>query len=167
MRFGQHTRLVEEVIDFARYGNILVGPYRGNASDVMVETSFLSAMELARTQDPVEGYAVWGDLISLVMSKVRAQRSRLVDTNLVNEELPRLGDELHAIVKSRLGRGPQDEIMDEVSSDLYHCAYKRAVLGDAPHFFETLYQCYIAGGWPCGWKGEYPAGTLVVYSPNL
>ena len=32
------------------------------------------------------------------------------------------------------------------------------------HFFNNLLQVYLAGGWPCGWEGEYPEGRLVVFS---
>ena len=31
-------------------------------------------------------------------------------------------------------------------------------------FFENILQVYLAGGWPCGWEGEYPEGRLVVFS---
>ena len=31
-------------------------------------------------------------------------------------------------------------------------------------FINNLLQVYLAGGWPCGWEGEYPKGRLVVFS---
>lgn len=164
MRFGPQTNLVEEVIEYAARGDLFIGPYRGDACAIFVERDFPKALELARTQNPQDGYAIWTDLNEIVMSKVYGQQDDLDD--LVNEELFRLGDELGAIFRKRLGRGPYAEIVDEVASDFYHCAYKRAILGGSPHFSERLYECYRDGGWPCGWKGEYPAGLLVVYSPG-
>jgi|SRR5581483_430988 len=166
MRFGPHTPLVEEVIDYARNGELFVGPYRGDTSAVLIEADFAKAKERAWTQDPENDNAIWADLRGLVMSKVRGQRNKLVGFDAASKELPKLGDELSAIFKKRLIRGPYDEILDDIASDFYHCAYKRAVFGSGPHFFETLYECYRAGAWPCGWKGEYPAGTLVVYLPS-
>lgn len=166
MRFGPHTDLVEEVIDYARTGRLFTSPYRGDTDAVLIEGDFAKAQERSWTQDPEDDYAIWSDLREIVMSKVRGQRNKLSGFNAVGQELPKLGDELSAIFKKRLVRGPYDAIMDEVASDFYRCAYKRAVLGDQSHFFETLYECYRAGGWPCGWKGEYPEGKLVVYLPD-
>lgn len=164
MRFGKNTYLVEEVIDFARNGAILVGPYRSRG--VLIEADFSIALERARTQNPEDGYAIWTDLIGLTVSKVRPQLRKLADFDVLSKELPKLGDEFGVILKKRLGRSSYDEIIDEVASDLYHCAYKRAVLGDEPHFFDKLLECYRAGGWPCGWKGDYPSGQLIVYSSD-
>jgi hypothetical protein len=166
MRFGPHTPLIEEIIDYARNGELFVGPYRGDSSSVQIEHDFAKAQELAWTQDPESDYAIWADLNALVMSKVRGHRNKIIDFEAMSKELSKLGDELGLIFKKRLSRGPYDAIVDQVASDFYHCAYKRAVFGIESHFFETLYECYCAGGWPCGWKGEYPAGTLVIYLPN-
>lgn len=30
-------------------------------------------------------------------------------------------------------------------------------------FYRRLLEWYLAGHWPCGWEGEYPAGKLVVF----
>lgn len=166
MRFGPHTQLVEEVIDYARNGELFVGAYRGDKNVVLIETDFSKAQERAWTQDPDNDDMIWSDLRGLLMSKVRGQRSKLANPEIGSKELPKLGDELNAIFKKRLSQTAYDAIMDEVASDFYHCAYKRAVLGNEPHFFETLYESYRAGGWPCGWKGEYPAGMLVLYLPS-
>lgn len=78
--------------------------------------------------------------------------------------LSALGDELNLIVRMHLSSGPFLAISDEIAADLYHCAYKRAVLGDAPHFFEELFTQYQSGLWPCGWKGNYPAGSLICFA---
>jgi hypothetical protein len=166
MRFGPHTPLVEEVIDYANTGDLFVRPYGGDSSRVLVETNFARARERAWTQDPESDFAIWTDLREMVMSKVRGQRHEIAGFDAASKELRKLVDELSAIFKKRLKRGPYDEILDDVASDFYNCAYKRAVLGNVPHLFETLYECYRAGGWPCGWRGQYPDGVLVVYSPS-
>lgn len=166
MRFGIHTHLVDEIIEYARDSEIFVhhahSPILGSCA---IEPDFVAAQERARTQDPEDDYAIWADLCSLEMSKVRGLRTSVPGFDAVSLELPKLGDEFSVIFKTRLGHGPYDAIRDKVASDFYHFAYKRAVLGDVPHFFETLLDIYRAGGWPCGWKGSYPAGRLVVYVP--
>lgn len=163
MRFGLHTHLVEEVIEYARNGELFVGPYRGDTSSMLIETDFAKAQERAWTQHPDGDYAIWSDLKEGVKSEVLEKRYQLVGFDAIDNELIKLADELGGILKKRLRRGPYEDLTDEVLADFYDCAYKRAVFGSEPHFFETLYACYRAGGWPCGWKGDYPTGTLVVY----
>lgn len=166
MRFGNYTPLVEEIVDYARTGDLFMGPYLADRTSAIVETSFTKSIELARTQDPEMGYEIWTDLNERLMSKVRGYGVKTSGFNEIRKELPRLGDELASILKKRLRLSPFEEIVDEVASDFYHCAYKRAIIGGAPDFFETVFCCYRAGGWPCGWRGEYPDGLLVVYLPN-
>ena len=33
-------------------------------------------------------------------------------------------------------------------------------------FIEKQIEVYKNGGFPCGWKGEFPNGVMVVYSPE-
>ena len=33
-------------------------------------------------------------------------------------------------------------------------------------FLEKQIEVYKNGGFPCGWKGEFPNGVMVVYSPE-
>lgn len=33
-------------------------------------------------------------------------------------------------------------------------------------FLEELFSLYRTGGWPCGYKGEYPHGQFIVYWPS-
>ena len=32
--------------------------------------------------------------------------------------------------------------------------------------YEKVFKVYKMGGWPCGWKGEYMKGKMIVYLPN-
>jgi len=31
------------------------------------------------------------------------------------------------------------------------------------HFYLDLFEIYEKGYFPCGWRGKYPAGELIVY----
>lgn len=47
-------------------------------------------------------------------------------------------------------RGELEPLIDDVLGDLQNCARKRVALGDAPDFWERVWDVYDAGGWPCG-----------------
>jgi hypothetical protein len=58
-------------------------------------------------------------------------------------------------------------LLDDVVGDLYNSAFNRCVRGrNKSSFFEKLLAVYRAGGWPCGWDGDYPSGRLAVYLPD-
>ena len=46
------------------------------------------------------------------------------------------------------------------------CAPNRLVNGKVDNFYEKVFKVYKMGGWPCGWKGEYMEGKMIVYLPN-
>lgn len=45
------------------------------------------------------------------------------------------------------------------------CALNRLVNGKTDNFYEKIFEVYKQGGWPCGWKGTYPIGEIIVYVP--
>lgn len=48
--------------------------------------------------------------------------------------------------------------------DLRNCAYNRAINGKSENFYEYIFKIYLAGGFPCGWKGDYPdSGVIIAY----
>jgi len=97
------------------------------------------------------------------MRNVLRARYELPDLDAVDNELGNLVDILGAVVLRRL-RGTFREIVDDVAGDLYNCAYRRAVLGYKEGLFEEIFDAYKSGGWPCGWKGNFPEGALVVFT---
>ena len=40
---------------------------------------------------------------------------------------------------------------------------KRFSSNDEPHFYNELLEIYKAGHFPCGWRGSYPEGTILIY----
>lgn len=57
------------------------------------------------------------------------------------------------------------DINEEVEGDLTMCALNRLVNGKTDNFYEKIFEVYKQGGWPCGWKGTYPMGEIIVYVP--
>ncbi|GLR14909.1 hypothetical protein GCM10007907_36990 [Chitinimonas prasina] len=166
MRFGPNTTLVEEVIEYARSGEFFTVSYQGGITGSIIEVDFVHAQELAWTQESIDGFTNWMYLQDKFAGELLRLEYTLKDFREASKELSKLVDELGAIAKARFSRSPFDDIGDQIATDLYYCAYKRAVIGSAPHFFEKLFDCYRMGGWPCGWKGTHPAGSVVVFSAN-
>ena len=71
-------------------------------------------------------------------------------------------DVFHRILEPQL-LGETVALLDEAIADLYNCARARAALGTGAAFFEMQFRVHGAGGWPCGWRGEYPAGAMLGY----
>lgn len=58
------------------------------------------------------------------------------------------------------------DLVDEVLYDADVIALSKAFFKKPESvFFEFLFEIYKFGGWPCGWRGEYPEGKLCVYIP--
>jgi hypothetical protein len=54
-------------------------------------------------------------------------------------------------------------LWEDVSAVLRYCLANR----NATHpslLFDRIERAYLDGGWPCGWKGKYPDGQLIVFS---
>lgn len=54
-------------------------------------------------------------------------------------------------------------VYDDIEADLTLCMQSRAMMGKENSFFEDMFNAYLLGGWPCGWKGNYPEGKMIVY----
>jgi hypothetical protein len=70
--------------------------------------------------------------------------------------------ELDREIRIQLGQRHK-ELLDDIMSDLKGCLYSRAVLGRNNSFFEHVLMIYQNGGWPCGWKGDWPNGQAIAY----
>ncbi|HEB2439422.1 hypothetical protein BTTOUR_21525 [Bacillus thuringiensis serovar toumanoffi] len=62
--------------------------------------------------------------------------------------------------------GENTKLVEEVERDLEMCALNRLVNGKVDNFYEKVFKVYKMGGWPCGWKGEYMEGKMIIYLPN-
>jgi hypothetical protein len=51
----------------------------------------------------------------------------------------------------------QSYVAETAVSDFMHCAGNRAINGMTDNFWESLFQVYRLGLWPCGWIGTWPA----------
>jgi hypothetical protein len=163
MEYGKNTNLVEEVLSFVKEGRLLEGVSSKGLNDSMLIRDFEEAKKNAWSQDLSVGELPWVDLREREMRNVLKARYELSDFDEVDNDLGKLVDTLSTVVSKRL-RGVFREVVDDVASDLYNCTYRRAVLGYKDGLFEKIFDAYKSGGWPCGWKGDFPEGVLIVFT---
>lgn len=105
----------------------------------------------------------WGDMTELEMSEIMETVYAQENYKEINQVLRRISidsDELHIISND------YNEIWDHVYYMLVECLKNRAILGETDNLYEKMFQAYLSGGWPCGWKGKHPQGKLIVYYPK-
>ncbi len=108
------------------------------------------------------GYT-WGDIIELEMSKIMETvyaQENYKEVNKVLNKISICSEDLQIISKEYY------EIWDHVYYMLIECLKNRAILGETDNLYEKMFQAYLSGGWPCGWKGNYPNGKLIIYYPQ-
>jgi hypothetical protein len=95
------------------------------------------------------------------VSNERYQRWNDVVDGVKERMIPLVAEKCQAVVEAH--RLPK-VFIDAVNWDILHlfmeCEYSDIV---PPAFFAGNAYWYIAGHFPCGWEGEYPAGRPIVY----
>ncbi|WP_160323676.1 hypothetical protein, partial [Defluviitalea phaphyphila] len=155
MKYGENSLLVEEVIK--EVGNIKLFKKSDKLlTDVIIINDFEKAQYLAFECDDYEmnnekGYT-WKDITELVMSKVYGIAYQNPDYKNFMKTL----HSINGLIKKNLHILKEYEIVwEEVYCDLIDCARTRAIQGKTNKFFEKIFEVYKAGGWPCGWDGNY------------
>jgi hypothetical protein len=162
MIYGPHTILVDEVVNFAQSGPLLKPVFRELTGHQIHDVNEAKMLAWERTYG-TEGCS-WTDIREREMSVVKGSSYSTENFSPIRAALSDLGRSLNTLIRPRLGPEHR-ELLDDIAADLNNCAFSRAVLGDQNAFFENLFSIYKAGGWPCGWYGEYPQGRAMVYTP--
>ena len=165
MIFKDNMKLVEEVINSIE-GLRLFSKRMLFVDNIVQMNDFVKALSLAYNYDEYEingekCYS-WQDLRELQISEVRSEVYKKDNYKEYNDELRRIGfKNLNSILTDKI----YEQVWDDVYSDLINCARTRAIMGDKNIFFEKILEVYKAGGWPCGWEGNFPEGKLIAYFP--
>lgn len=162
IEIGENTGLVAEVLDFVNSGTLLKVPGRACPSDEVINN-----LEVAKKFAWDEFYGsdefTWADLRSDKMSEIWSviydDESKYAS---VDSKLSGVLSEMDQEILSQLDQ-QHKELLDDIVSDLKGCLYSRAVLGVSNKFFEDVFKIYKSGGWPCGWKGDWPNGQVISY----
>lgn len=162
MKFGENTQLVEEVMDFIRNSKMFNNK-NFNENSLEVVNDFDEAQNLAWSQDSDEVDTVW--------EYVKSRETESIVEKVYNLDLVIHQDELYEFFGDPDNYSndflPFDyiDINEEVEGDLTMCALNRLVNGKTENFYEKIFDVYKQGGWPCGWKGTYPIGKVIVFVP--
>lgn len=164
MIYGKYTPFVDEVVGFVEYGRLLQSIH-----STVCTLSLISNYEEAKffaweRTCGLEGY-LWTDIRELEMAKVHEngyKTAHLVDGS---ENPSVLLQRFSQILRERLD-GRYLDLLDDITSDLYNCAVNRMINGNGNAFFEHMFAGYSAGGWVCGWNGNYPDGEMAIFFPD-
>lgn len=90
-------------------------------------------------------------------------RQELIENVVVIKGLDEITEEIANGLRNQITDSYRD-FFEDVVVDLRNCALNRAINGQNQNFYEQIFNIYKAGGFPCGWKGEYPeTGEIIAY----
>jgi hypothetical protein len=69
-----------------------------------------------------------------------------------------------ALIQKGENTGIPSQLVDWACADFYLFLSNMTLFERQTKFHQSLYKVYENGGIPCGWKGEFPDGKLLVYS---
>jgi hypothetical protein len=181
MRRGPDLKRANEVFDLLTVDHLMSGLVYGVIAIENVQFEAIEDIAEARrlaTEQTLEseGYENWSDLGDLYAEQFSVPESYpFEEYETVRRELYELASLRVDGLRSAMAVGA-DGITDwhlrpthrEVAcecimNDLFYMALARLQFGITYEFFETMFSAYKQGGWPCGWKGAYPEGKMVVY----
>ncbi|MFP3888563.1 hypothetical protein HPB58_06920 [Priestia filamentosa] len=160
MKYGIHTKLVEEVIQFANSMQDFQKTMMPEGVNII--NSIDEVKELAFYKVFGEDEYTWSDIRQKEMAKVKGKLYRL-DPNEKPKGLDEVTEEIANGLRNQITDSYRD-FFEDVVVDLRNCAINRAINGQNQNFYEQIFNIYKAGGFPCGWKGEYPEiGEIIAY----
>nr|WP_319396627.1 hypothetical protein [uncultured Desulfobacter sp.] len=164
MKYGTHTKLVEEIVDFVKTGKILF-----LSSNTINHAYIIDSLQQAKFYAWDKTYGKdeysWSDIREKEMSKVKKIAYEMESFEDIRVNLSKLLKLFTIYIRKKLDEHYND-LLDDIIGDLYNCAFNRAVNGKIDNFYEKIYEAYFSGGWVCGWHGEYPKGELSVFFPR-
>jgi len=160
VKYGIYGEFVEEVIQFA---NLMQNIQKTEIpQNIVIINQYAEVKRLVFNEVFGEDEYTWSDIKQLEMGKVKGQLYKLDSAHKPDglEEVTALiaGGLRNQIIES------YSDFFESVVVDLRNCAINRAINGDTDNFYERIFDIYRAGGFPCGWAGDYPGkGNLMAY----
>lgn len=166
------TNLSENIIKFLEKETYFDEPFKEGDIDFPIQKiiSPIKADEILNymlDDDEVLIYQEWG----IVRANQIVDMKRKYEEKY-NKDNYELSSEIFKYVTRKInGKVIQDKELNMQIPTLIDCLiddFLYIVFNDYSNmenqFINNLLQVYLAGGWPCGWEGEYPKGRLVVFS---
>lgn len=156
--------LVQEVIDFVNKDNFLQGFSCNSTDQLIVETDFKKATNYAIEQLIDHANLCWLDIRQQENAKVYGKLYQYPDHSQLSERIYKLSEPFLKQLKFKIPAVYQ-EVIEDILGDMCCILENRLINGLTDNLFEQMFQVYKRGGWPCGWKGNYPEGKMIVFSP--
>ena len=167
-RFGEYTEEVEEVLEFIRSDRLLSGGDIPDDVDVYV----IRSLKQIPTEDDYfydNLEYTWNDIIAneaAVFYGIESEtcgRSYSYDHKFLSELVDSLMERYNKTFPEYYKKYYLDKEIPGILCYIVHC---RIIMGKQNQFFEMLFKVFQSGGYPCGWKGKYPEGKLIVFYPK-
>jgi hypothetical protein len=169
--FDKHSVAVNEVLEWLRRDGVLAHEFDTQALLVVRCHVIDDLQNIERFRDPewddaqIQGDVMWSDVKRTDDEYFQSQFSHAAEFK--DAGLPRFEVEVRNTydqIQSGLSSFLPEVEVNTVYDDLEYIMLARAVMDVTDLFWEKMFQVYRAGGYPCGWKGAYPEGQLVVLS---
>ena len=161
MKLGKNEELILEVKKFFNALSVSQSFKNSDEADCNdIDLAARYAFEYVYGEDEF----TYPDIKSLEMRSVWAQVYSDEGFKNLEDNVKKLIDELSLNLAKKLRSSQIEAIGEEVIADMQNIIYSRAVFGKENSFWESLFQTYQSGLLPCGWKGEYPKGSLTTFA---
>ncbi|MCB2357417.1 hypothetical protein [Clostridium estertheticum] len=162
----KNMKLVEEVIKTVIDMKLFSKKSLSNVDAIEIndyeKAEYLAYENLDYQIENENGYS-WIDLRQLEMGRLESEKYKYENHSYFDEVMIKYKSML---LKSITIRKEYEESYDDIYSDLADCLICRGLYGDNDSLFEKMYIVYKSGGWPCGWRGNYPEGKLIAFYPE-
>ncbi|MGR5116575.1 hypothetical protein [Photobacterium damselae] len=162
IEIGKNTYLITEVLDFLSSGKLLKpSDYTEKQDSIIYDLEI--AKKFAWEEFYGEDELTWADLRAEKMSEIWDIIYENDEYSEIERKLTACLNDISDIIQHQLEQ-QYLELLDDIVSDMQACLLSRAVQGQGNKFFENIFLIYLNGGWPCGWKGSWPKGDILIYN---
>ncbi|MCR6476085.1 hypothetical protein NU688_07950 [Variovorax sp. ZS18.2.2] len=122
------------------------------------DVDIIKGVEYQYWTNLLENHARTGDQLEKEESLGLGREFKALSEKIFNEK----------IIPAISGKGKKldlpESLIDVAVGNFYIFLMNRVLLEEQSYFDEYLYVVYQKGGIPCGWKGSYPEGSMLVFS---
>lgn len=155
----------QEIVAFFGSGSQILEAKPNSEAGFVVIRDLSQAKKNAWEEVYGDDELTWADIRSKRMSAIWREVYKNENHRKMSEELERNIGEVDVAIRKNLGAAFRD-LLDDVCADFRGCLYCRAFAVTGEMFFEDIFRAYRSGGWPCGWSGPYPGGSVLVFMPD-
>lgn len=163
----------QELLDLIDGGEFLAGKYHAESNEIVIknpddavifacdqDVDIIKGEEYQYWTNILENHARTDDRVDEKESLGLSREFNDFSEKVFNEKI------MSAINKKAEALGIPESLIDVVVGNFFIFLMNRVLLDEQSSFDEVLYAVYEKGGIPCGWKGEYPEGSMLVFSAD-